>query len=86
MFFDGDGCVARIAAGVDEGNHFCRILFEGILGKFIAVVHESSHVLEHGDFLESLSKFCGTKIAGSANDIGGCFGLSASTVIDELGF
>src|SRR5439155_18053804 len=37
-FFDGKAGIAHVAAGVHEGNHFCGILFEGILGEVIAVV------------------------------------------------
>ena len=42
LFVDGSACVGHIAAGVHEGNHFGRILLEGILGELIAVVHERS--------------------------------------------
>src|SRR5439155_19698416 len=80
-FFDGKACVGHVTAGVHEGNHFCRIPLEGILGKLIAMVHQSSQVLEQRNFLANLLKFCRTRMADIANDIGGSFGLNASTVV-----
>ena len=85
LFVDGEACVGHVAAGVHEGNHFCGILFEGILGEFITVVHEGSQVLEQRNFLANLLKFCRTEMAGLAKDIGGSFGLSTSTVIELKG-
>ncbi len=49
------------------------------------MVHESSQILEQRDFLANLLKFCRTKMAGLAKDMGGSFGLSTSTVIDLKG-
>ena len=51
----------------------------------IAVVHESSQILEQRNFLANPLKFCRPDLTGLANDIGCGFGLSTGTVIDELG-
>src|SRR6267143_5556061 len=85
LFVDGEAGIGHVAAGVHEGNHFCRILFEGILGELVAVVHESSQILEQRNFLANLLKFCRTEMAGLAKDIGGSFGLGTRTVTDEMG-
>src|SRR5882724_2214174 len=37
VFIDGDVRNGHVAAGVHEGDHFCGILLEGILGKLIAM-------------------------------------------------
>ena len=51
----------------------------------IAVVHESSQILEQRNFLANPLKFCRPDLTGLANDIGCGFGLSASAVVDEVG-
>ena len=47
VFFDSDRRVAHVTAGVDEGDHFSGILFEGLVGNLLAVIQESIHVLQH---------------------------------------
>src|SRR5881409_232190 len=63
-FVDGEAGIGHVAAGVHESNHFCRNLFEGILGELIAVVHESSQILEQRNFLANLLKFYRTELSG----------------------
>ena len=51
----------------------------------IAVVHESSQILEQRNFLANLLKFCRTELSGLAKDIGGSFSLRTCTVIELKG-
>ena len=86
MFFDGDGCVARVAAGVDERDHFGGIFLEGILGDLLAVLHERIHVMEEGDFLANSLYLRGINMAAVPKHVGGGFGLISGAVVDGLGF
>jgi hypothetical protein len=86
LFFDGEGGVGRVAAGVDESDHFGGILLEGFVSDLFAVLDESVHVLEKGDFLANSLDLGGINMAAVAEHVGGGFGLIARPVVDGLGF
>jgi hypothetical protein len=86
LFFDGEAYVSGFAAGVDESDHFGRILLEGFLGDLFAVLHQCIHVLKEGDFLTSSLDLSGINVAAVAEHVGGAFGLISGAVIDGLGF
>ncbi len=85
MFDEGDAGVGEVAAGVDEGNEFGGILFEGVAGKLLAMFEQGVDVLGEGDLAASALKLVGVDVAGFPDDIGGGFGLNAGAVVDGLG-
>jgi hypothetical protein len=86
LFFDGEACVSGFAAGVDESDHFGRILPERFVGDLFAVLHQGVHVLEEGDFLADSLDLSGINVAAVASHVGGAFGLVSGAVIDGLSF
>ena len=84
FLFDHERSVAHFADGVHEGDQFGRVVFERILGDLGAMLHQSFKILQERDFVADLLKDGGVCMSGFPGDVGGGFGLSASTFGEEL--
>ena len=52
-----------MAASVDEGDYFCRILFKGRARELFAVLADEAEVLKEGHFGASAFEFRGVMLA-----------------------
>ena len=85
MALCGNTGVAHLATGIDEGDEFGRVLFEGFVGDLIAVFEQGVQKMQDGDFAADAFELGGVDLGTLAEEIGGGLRLGAGAFVDELG-